>query len=96
VFVQPLDVAFLDSRGIREHDLAKVARAIGGENIPGKSLTAQIGQIAGVVDMRVRENHAIDRRGVEVGEATVDVVRGLPIALVQPAIKQDAFAVDFQ
>jgi hypothetical protein len=38
VFVEPVDVALLDARGVRQHDLAEIAGGVGGEDVSREAL----------------------------------------------------------
>ena len=49
-----------------------------------------------MVDVGVGEDHDVDLARVEVGEAAVDLVALLAVALVEAAIQQDPGAVDFE
>ena len=96
VFVQPVDIALLDPRAVRQHDLAKVAGGVRGVDVSRETLAGQIRQVAAVVDVGVRQNHHVDRLRVEIRETTVHLVGELARSLIEPAIEQDALAVDLQ
>jgi len=88
------EVGFLDAGGIREHDLAEVAGGRGGEDIAAVAPAGEVGQVARVVDVGVAEDDGVELGGFE-GEVLVDVVGFFAVALVESAVEEDAFAVDF-
>lgn len=88
------EVGFLDAGGIREHDLAEVAGGRGGVDISAVAPAGEVGEIARVVDVGVAEDDGVELGGFE-GEVFVDVVGFFAVALVESAVQQDAFAVDF-
>lgn len=95
VFVEPLDVHFMDVSGVREHDAAEVASGGGGVDIAGEAVVAELREVPAVVDVGVGEDDAVDLFGVE-GEGAV-AFHGLGTsALVETAIEEDALAVDFE
>jgi hypothetical protein len=63
---------------------------------PVKPVLGQVGQVAAVVDVRVGKDHHIDRRRDRSGEAAVHLIGVLARSLIEPAIQQDALAVDLQ
>lgn len=42
VFVEPLDVHFMDVGGVREHDAAEVTCGRSGVNVPGETIVAEL------------------------------------------------------
>jgi hypothetical protein len=63
---------------------------------PAKPLLGEVRQVAAVVDVRVGEDHHVDVLRIEVREAAVHLVGLLARSLIEPAIEQDALAVDLK
>ena len=95
VFVEPLDVHFMDVGGVGEHDAAEVAGGGGGVDVAVEAVVAELGEVAAVVDVGVGEDDAVDLFGVE-GEGAI-AFHGLgAAALEEAAVEEDALAVDFE
>ena len=82
-------VFFLDVRGIRQHERAEIAGARGAEDAAAKTSGHEAGQIAAVVEVRMREDHGVD-------PGRIDRQRG-PVAqaqlfepLEEPAVDEHA------
>ena len=95
VFVEPLDVHFMDVCGVGEHDATEVAGGGGGVDVAVEAVVAELGEVAAVVDVGVGEDNAVDLLGVE-GKGTI-AFHGLGAAtLEEAAVEEDALAVDFE
>jgi hypothetical protein len=95
VFVEPLDVHFMDVSGVGEHDAAEVAGGGGGVDVAIEAVVAELREVAAVVDVGVGEDNAVDLLGVE-GEGAV-AFHGLGATTLEEAtIEEDALAVDFE
>src|SRR6185503_17646067 len=85
---------FLQARGVGQKDLQQVSSAARAKYRPAKTMADEARQIAGVVDVRVGNDHRVDSGCVE--------RRLLPVAIAQiastlkePTIDQDARATGF-
>lgn len=80
---------------IREHDGAEITGGMSTEDAPAESLIAvslhKRREVAGVVDMCMRENDRIQIADVE-RKLAIDLICLLPPSLVQPAVEQNAIA----
>ena len=97
-FLQPPDlparILFLDAAGIGEHDLQQLGRGRRGEDRAPIARLAEQRQPTGVVDVRVAQDHPVQRARVERERLAVPLV-SLAAALDQPAVQQDAGVVGF-
>lgn len=89
--VQMGDVAFLDLGRVRQHDLAKIARGPCSVDRPPIACPDQLGQQAGVIDMRMGQQDGVDRIRLERQGLVVQRLERLG-ALEHPAIHQEARA----
>ena len=85
----------LNLGGVLEHDRGEVARGEGAIDVPFKSLPAQVGQVAAMVNMRVTQHHRRDLLGVK-REIPVPFDGFAPVALKQPAFQQQLLPIEFQ
>jgi len=92
--VQVLGVLFLDPRRVTEHDLTERGRGRRRMDRATVTLARERWRVTTVVDMRVREDHCIERSDVE-RESTIDLSRLLATTLIQPAVTQNHHSVDF-
>ena len=90
--VDDLDVVSGDEGAVAEHRVAEVARGLGGVDGAAPACADEGGEVAAVVDVRVREEDAVDRPGVH-HQPPVALEGLLAVALVQAAVEQDAQAV---
>ena len=79
--VAELGIGLLDVRGIGQHGEAQVDGCGGGVDGARESVADEGGQIAGVVHMRVGEDHGIDGGGGE-GEMAVAIEGLLAASLI--------------
>ena len=91
LLVLPLGIHLLDVGRVLEHDGHQLAGQAGGKDLPLKALLDEQGDAAGVVDVRVGDDHIVDviRRKVQHG------VVSLVLALLQAAVDEDLLAADF-
>lgn len=92
--IQPGDVAFMNVRGIWQHDAAQIARGWCGKDVAFETAFAEMRQIAAVVDVRMREHHHIDFFRIE-REVAIALHGLVAMALIKTAIQQNALSVDF-
>ena len=90
--VLPLSVGFLNVGGVCQHDVQQVGRQPGGDDAALEPLLDEHGHAAGVVDMGVGDQHAVDGIGSKGELRIVDLVP----SLLQTAVDQDVLAVDLQ
>jgi hypothetical protein len=95
VLAQPTDVVRLDLGAILKHDLADVPGGVGGVDVPGEAPSAEVGEIATVIDVGVGQDHAVDLCGIE-GKVEVALVGLRPMPLEETAIEENALAVDLK
>jgi hypothetical protein len=93
--VEPLRILNLDARRICQDDLAEVARCEGGVDVPAKAILFEVGQIATVIDVRVRKHDSVDGRGVE-EEVTISIPGVVTPSLIETAIEKNAGAICFE
>lgn len=93
LFVQVEDVRLLNVAAVQKHIGRKVAGSRCTPDVATKALLDEIGQLACMVDVGVAENNSVDAFQGEVQVAGVGIG---PVALVEAAIEQNAFAVDLQ
>ena len=77
----------LDPRTVAEHDIGDVAGGGGGKNRPCVSRADQAGKPPDMIVMGVRDDHRIERAGVE-QELTVRAVGIDSIRVKQPTVEQ--------
>ena len=87
-----LGVGLLNVGRVLEHNVQKLGGEPGGKDTALEPLLEEHGDAAGVVDVRVRHQHKIYLACVK-GQAAV--VHLIP-ALLQAAVDEDLFAVNFQ
>ena len=87
-----LGVGLLNVRRILQHDAEELRREAGGDDLALESVLDEQRQTAGVVDVRVRHEHAVDRAGVEGQRGVIHLVA----PLLQAAVHQNLLAVDLQ
>ena len=92
--VYVLQVALLQEARVSQHDVAELRRRLPREDAPAEALAHELRQVAGVVDVRVGEDHVVDLRGID-WEVPVLFERLLAVVLVQPAVEQYPLAVRF-
>lgn len=93
--VEPLRILNLDARRIRQHDLAEVARCKSGVDVPVEAILCKVGQIATVIDVRVRNHNSVDGGGSE-EEVTVSIPGVVTPSLIETAIEKNAGAICFE
>lgn len=86
--VDVLHVFFLDMAAVREHGPAEVQGGRGAEDLAPETPLQQVGNIAGVVDMGVRQHHGVHGGGLK-GQFPVAPPRLIPLALIEAAFQQD-------
>ena len=79
-------------RRVAQHDAAQVARRLGGVNRAAKALLIQQRQVAGVVHVRVRDEHELDLR---CRDWDVDVLK-LVAPLLHAAVDQAVMPADLE
>jgi hypothetical protein len=85
-------VLFLvEMRRIQHHEPCQLAGGLRRDDLPAEAALHQEGQPAAMVEMGMRQEHAIERCGVESERSGIVLVE-LATALEQPAIDQDAAA----
>ena len=89
-------VVLLDAGGVRQHDLAKVARGVRAVHIPLEPLLHQIGKVPGMVDVRMGKNHHVHICRRKIRKILVDVPRFLAPALIHAAIQKNSAPVHLQ
>ena len=87
-----LGVGLLNVRGVLQHDAEELRRETGGDDLALESVLDEQRQAAGMVDVRVRHEHAVDRAGVEGQGSVIHLVA----SLLQAAVHQNLLAVDLQ
>src|SRR6185436_8275359 len=70
-----VSIFFLQTASVRQQDLQQVGSATRAVNWSTKALSDQARQVAGVIDVRVRDQHGVERVRIE--------RRILPVALAQ-------------
>ena len=90
--VAPFGLGFLDVRGVHQHYLHQIAGRGGRVDLPAETVFIKQRQLAGVVDVRVSQQHAFDLRGTD-GQLRVD--EGVR-ALLHSAVDKDVSAVYFE
>ena len=88
----PLGLGHLDVRRVAQHDAAQVARRLGGVDRAAKALLIQQRQVAGVVHVRVRDEHELDLRR---RDGDVDVLK-LVAPLLHAAVDQAVMPADLE
>ena len=88
----PLGLGHLDVRRVAQHDAAQVARRLRGVDRAAKALLIQQRQVAGVVHVRVRDEHKLDLRRRD-GDG--DVLKQIP-PLFHAAVDQAVVSVDLE
>ena len=88
-------VLFLYVRGVNQHDAAEVARGVGAMDGAVVALPGEVGQVAGVVNVCMAQDHGVNLPRVE--RKTAVALRGfLTMPLEQTAFEQEPFAVDLE
>ncbi len=88
-------VLFLDLRGVREHDRAKVLCAGRAEDPAAESLGDEPGQVPAVIQVRVGQDDRIDGRRRYGKGLPVELAQRLE-ALKQPAINENLMSAEVQ
>ena len=88
-------VLALDPRTVAQHDVGDVAGGGSGVDRPGVSRADQAGQSPDVVVVGVRDDHRVERAGVE-RELTIRAVGIDPIGVKQPAVEQKSRRANLQ
>ena len=78
----------LDPRAVAQHDVGDVAGGGRGVDRPGVARADQAGKPPDVVVVGVRDDHRVERAGVE-RELTVGAVGIDPVGVKQPAVEQN-------
>lgn len=94
--VQELAVTLLYAGGICQHDGAQITRAVGGIYKALEAFLDQVGQVARVVDVCMRQHHAVHRFRVKIGKISVNSQLLLAVTLVHTAVQKYAPAVHLQ
>ena len=90
--VEMVDIPLLDVRRVGEHHLAQIACRAGAEDEPLEPRLDQLGQQAGVIDVRMGQEHAVDSRRIERKGLMVEGPQGLG-TLKHAAINQEAAVI---
>jgi hypothetical protein len=85
----PLRFLFLDVGGVEEHHFEQVGRRFRGVDRPAEAFRRQPRQQPRVVDVRVRDQHEVERARIE-GEGLRVLRVGLPPALEHAAVDEKA------
>jgi len=88
-------VLLLDVCAVEEHDPAKVSGRIRAQNLAGKAGLGQNRYDAGMINVRVAEQHHIDARSIE-WEAGILFDRFSTTPLIHAAFDEDEATIDFQ
>ena len=91
--VGPLRVLLLQVGGVGQHHREQVRRAGRAIHRAAELLSGEERQVSGVVDVRMRQHHRIERRRIDDALAPVPLAQLLH-ALEQAAVEQDAAAAD--
>jgi len=92
--VEELGVLLLDMGGVAQHPVAEIDGGRSGEDGARKAVLDQGGEVAGMVDVSMRENHGIDG-GSRERKIAILAVGVFAAALVHPAIEKKAPAAGF-
>ena len=92
IAIDELDVVLLNVGGIQEHVGAEIARCRSGVDRPVEAVAHQRGQIAAVVDVRVRKDDRVDLARVE-RQVPIALECDLSPSLEHPAIQEQVEAV---
>ena len=90
--VLPLGFEFLNVRRVAQHDAAQVARRLRCVDRAAKALLIQQRQVAGVVHVRVRDEHELDLRR---RDGDIDVLK-LVAPLLHAAVDQAVMPADLE
>ena len=94
LFVDVIKVALLEKARVAQEHFTELGRSVACENAPAEALPHKLWKVAGMIDMRVRQNDEIYRLRVN-GKIAVLFERRLSAALVKTAVEKDAFAIGF-
>ena len=94
VAIRQARLLFLEVAAVRQHDPQQIGARVGAVRLAGEPLAHQDGQIAAVIDVRMGEQHRVDRARVD-GQRLPIAQPKLLVALEQPAIDQDAAGARF-
>ena len=91
LLVHVLHVTPLEEAGVAEHYVAEVDGLASREDPSAKARLHELRQVAGVVDVRVGEDHVVDGLRID-RQVAVLLERLLAMPLVESAVKQDALS----
>ncbi len=95
LLVDVFEVALLEEAGVAQHDVAKFGGGLAGEDAAAEALAHELREVAGVVDVRMREDDVVDCFGVD-WEVSIFFESFLAVALEEAAIEEDTFTVGFE
>jgi len=93
LFVDKLDVRFLNVPRIPQHDAAQIAGGVGAEDMPAKAVFDQIGNVAAVIYVSMGKNEDVDTGWIK-GKRAVALEGFLSLALKETAVEQDVLPVE--
>jgi hypothetical protein len=88
-------ILFLQRARVAQHDAGELARRRGRDHLASKAALDQQRNAAAVIEMRVRQQHEIDRGGIEAELGGIALLHRIA-ALEQAAIDEDALAAAFE
>ncbi len=88
-------IFFVDVPGIAQHDAGQISRGRGGVDGIVIALFHQVGQITGVIDVRVRKDQRVDFAGIK-GKGCVAFVKITPAPLEDTAFQKQLLTIDLQ
>jgi hypothetical protein len=94
LFVYVFKVAFLEEARVSKKDVAKFHCGLPREHSPAESLTDELRQIAGVIDVGMRKNDVVNRFSVD-WQIAVLFERFLAAALIETAVEKYTFPIGF-
>ena len=94
LFIKIFDIIFLDVSRVAQHDIRQIDRGVGGVNFTFETLLDQVGNVATMVDVGMRENHRVNFRGIK-GEVQIREVGLFAPALKSATFQQKFFATVF-
>ena len=83
----------MNVRCVRQHDAAQIPRGWRGIDVSSKAQPAQMRQRTAVIDVSMGEHDEVDGLWIK-GEILVPLNGVLSASLIEPAIEQDALAID--
>ena len=93
--VRQARILFLQMAGIRQHERTQVRRPFGAIDRSAETVGDEPWQQAGVIDVRVREKHGVERCGMHWKRAPVPPPQRLE-SLEQAAVDQHSFPIGLE